>query len=291
MLDILQDGLQIGLQLDNNKDERYHPNRYLILNDDTTTVTPALIPPADMFVFISETCLPIQPLSYWSAQLDATVSYVNARQCTNKCNMYESQQFSQIRLMPHDCRWKADQWLALCRSHALAVLNIDNHLPEEERLWRRAIKQVRTSEEMYFPTALAILQLLKPDVSNDSGGNYNNSSTKKITSKSNSLINKENDRATAASVSPPIPTSMVATSLTTTTTPNVPAPAAAVVAAVEKRAVTYTDWPHGMWDPTSFTTKDLLDVTKTARTQGCLLARQFTGVVDVADWQRCCNNN
>jgi hypothetical protein len=130
-----------------------------------------------MFVFISETCLPIQPLSYWSAQLDATVSYVNARQCTNKCNMYERQQFSQIRLMPHDCRWKADQWLALCRSHALAVLNIDNHLPEEERLWRRAFKQVRTSEEMYFPTALAILQLLKPDVSNDSGGNYNNSST------------------------------------------------------------------------------------------------------------------
>jgi hypothetical protein len=299
MLDILHDGLQIGLQdnkdtttIKNITDERYHPKRYLIHNHGTTTA--AAIPPADMFVFISETCLPIQPLSHWLAQLDATVSYVNARHRSmpgTPRNKYELDQFDNIRLVPHDCRWKADQWLALCRSHALAVRNIDDHLPERDRLWCRGFWQVNASDEMYFPTALAILQLLKPDpeqYDQDHGSGNHNNSTTKITSKSNSINNQEPDRATA------VASTQVSTG-TATSTPSVPAPAAttaaaAAVVAVEKRPVTYTDWSQGMKNPTSFTTKDLVEVTTKARAQGCLIARKFTGVVDVTDWQRCCNN-
>jgi Core-2/I-Branching enzyme len=294
MLDILHDGLQIGRDGDGHgggddeddttaaaaaiiTDDRYHPKRYLITpttrpasssspsdndnnNNNNKTAAPpqaTKIPPADMFVFISETCIPIQPLSHWLRQLDATRSWVNGRHRTmagTPRNKYELDQFANMRLVPAECRWKADQWLALCRSHAIAVREIDNHLPEQDRLWRRGFHQVNASDEMYFPTALAILHLLQPDPDDN---NHDDD-------------NEEPTATTTATATPPKP------------------PAAA---AVEKRPVTYTDWSRGMKNPATFTNQDLAEVVTKARAQGCLVARKFTGDLTMADWEQFCNNS
>jgi Core-2/I-Branching enzyme len=255
MLDILHDGLQIGLET-SNTDERYHPKRYLIAPCNTSTDATAKngedidksavkIPPADMFVFISETCIPVHPLSHWIRALDASCSWLNARHRTmpgTPRNKYELDQFEGMRLVPGECRWKADQWMALCRSHAIAVREIDNHLPERDRLWRRGFHLVNASDEMYFPTALAVLQLLKPE-NNDEQQQPSSSST--------------NDATTAGTV--------------------------------KKRPVTYTDWSQGMKNPTSFTNKDLPTVVEKARAQGSLIARKFIDEISLTDWERLCN--
>jgi Core-2/I-Branching enzyme len=74
--------------------------------------------------------------------------------------MYERDQFRRIHnMIPDRCRWKADQWLLLSRRHALAIHQVDAHLPERDRLWT-AFSQVKASDEMYFPTALSLLGFL-----------------------------------------------------------------------------------------------------------------------------------
>lgn len=248
MLDILHDGLLIGNNHSTSVDPRYDPTRYLMTpleqaevsidesSKQTDTKEEAIpqskIPPADMFVFISETCLPIQPLNHWVETLDANRSWVNARNRETHGtprNKYELDQFAMIRMVPADCRWKADQWMALCRPHAIAVRQIDNHMPERERLWSKGFYQVNASDEMYFPTVLAVLQLLKQQAEEDDA------------------------------------------------------------ALVRKRPVTYTDWSQGMKNPATHTMEDLQQVTLKARAQGSLLARKFTGAIDLAEWERCCS--
>lgn len=192
------------------------------------------------------------------------VSWVNARNRNTPGtpkNMYERDQFSDIHRMVNGMyRWKADQWLVLSRRHALAVLHIDGHMMKTpaDQLWN-AFANINASDEMYFPTALAVLGILQEDnvvVVDSSAGKQPQDSDRE----------KTQIRAVAAS-------------------------------AVAKRAVTYTDWTEGMRNPATFVggPRDLAKVAALARKQGCLFARKFalqgplegshvTGQITVHDW-------
>jgi hypothetical protein len=94
------------------------------------------------------------------------VSWINARNCNTEGtpqNKYERDQFQDIhRMIPQSCRWKADQWTVLSRAHAAAILNIDQHMRPADQLWN-SYARINASDEMYFPTALAILGILKEE--------------------------------------------------------------------------------------------------------------------------------
>jgi hypothetical protein len=95
------------------------------------------------------------------------VSWINARNRNTPGtpqNKYERDQFQDIhRMVPQQCRWKADQWTVLSRAHAAAVLNIDQHMRQPaDQLWN-SFARINASDEMYFPTALAILGILKEE--------------------------------------------------------------------------------------------------------------------------------
>lgn len=48
----------------------------------------------------------------------------------------------------------------LSRPHAAAILNLDGHLPSIRHLWK-AFSGISASDEMFFPTALALLDILR----------------------------------------------------------------------------------------------------------------------------------
>jgi hypothetical protein len=62
-------------------------------------------------------------------------------------------------MIPQSCRWKADQWLLLSRPHAIAVTEVDAHMQPSDQLFH-SFSKVSASDEMYFPTALALLGIL-----------------------------------------------------------------------------------------------------------------------------------
>ena len=129
------------------------------------------------FVFASESCLPVVTLGEMELALfgprsaDLTTaggvaspydkSWVNARSTPN--NGYAQQlQWDAIRPadVPPALIWKADQWLVLARAHAAAVVGLPRRHLGGRPLWP-ALRRVRASDEMYFPTALAILGALR----------------------------------------------------------------------------------------------------------------------------------
>jgi Core-2/I-Branching enzyme len=112
------------------------------------------------------------------------VSWINARNLDTPgtpCNKYERDQFDHIhRMVPTRYRYKADQWMVLSRRHASAILHLDplpqqrrqefasqsrnhhgrNYRPLETAFWT-AFTRINASDEMYFPTALAVLRVLQ----------------------------------------------------------------------------------------------------------------------------------
>ena len=186
MVDLLAAGMEIGRSVnsDREKDERFTRRRYVI--DETL---PTEVPTVDKFIFISETCLPVTTLDECIHSLFAAtaterrlagqsttdpvtaapmanpweVSWVHARNRNTPGtprNKYERDQFCDIhRMIPQSLRWKADQWMVLSRPHAAAVLELDQHLRPHEQLWN-SYTRVNASDEMYFPTALAVLKIL-----------------------------------------------------------------------------------------------------------------------------------
>jgi hypothetical protein len=100
------------------------------------------------------------------SSLPNEVSWINARNRNTPGtpqNKYERDQFQDInRMVPQACRWKADQWTVLSRAHAAAVLNIDQHMRQADQLWN-SFARINASDEMYFPTALAVLGILKKE--------------------------------------------------------------------------------------------------------------------------------
>ena len=220
--------------------------------DDTGK--PASVPSKVTTTTPTDTAAEEQAVDPWD------ISWLNARHRNMEGtphNVYERDQFGNIhRMVPGICRWKADQWLLLSRKHAMAVLNMDRHMPPKDELWN-AFANVNASDEMYFPTALSILGILQQDgvdtapVPPPAAG---------------SAYDYEDGR----SASDPVPT------------PN--------PKEVEKRPVTYTDWSEGMRNPTSFSNvRELTQVATAARQKGCLMARKFVLATDgpaisVDDW-------
>lgn len=113
----------------------------------------------DRFVFLSESCLPLCTMKEVETAFYAKeASWLNARNSPN--NGYAKQlQWDQMGpSMPRNKICKADQWVMLIRSHAKAVIGIP--LGIGEPLWPQ-FRGTKASDELYFPTALALLGILK----------------------------------------------------------------------------------------------------------------------------------
>mmetsp|Transcript_12425 Transcript_12425/g.16579 ORF Transcript_12425/g.16579 Transcript_12425/m.16579 type:complete len:629 (+) Transcript_12425:268-2154(+) len=139
------------------------------------------------FLFVSETCIPITTLAQVEKALfgdgDETTqnshplngmnkSWLKARSTPN--NGYARQkQWDCVRAqdVPSKHIWKADQWIVLTREHAMAVCRTLPHFindqrrggrrpPQQQELWEY-FRQMTASDEIYFPTALSILGILK----------------------------------------------------------------------------------------------------------------------------------
>jgi hypothetical protein len=259
MLDLLEDAVKIGNE--DQKDMRFAASRYLVrrpavpIEDDTDET----IPPVDQFLFISETCLPVcTAQEVFEKVKDTTVSWVNARHRNAEGtpqNKYEDDQFAGIsRRIPGQFRWKADQWLLLSRNHALQILTMDRpHIHPRHQLWQN-FRNINASDEMYFPTTLALLGLLRYAADGEDTQKARSSSDGDETARSGSISHDRDEL-------------------------NAPEP----VHLVLKTPVTYTDWTEGMRNPASFTKgiADFRRIARLARNQGCLVARKFAPFIAV----------
>eukprot|EP00523_Entomoneis_sp_CCMP467_P016025 CAMPEP_0168781402 /NCGR_PEP_ID=MMETSP0725-20121227/8617_1 /TAXON_ID=265536 /ORGANISM="Amphiprora sp., Strain CCMP467" /LENGTH=643 /DNA_ID=CAMNT_0008831277 /DNA_START=50 /DNA_END=1977 /DNA_ORIENTATION=+ len=310
MVDLLRQAHLIGTTHDERylkeqQDPRFSNKRFLVNVNENDTSVMETIPPVDKFLFISETCLPVQTLPEFAQAFFGPpdlyrnmetvvisepsrsnndnsdndkkepkmglkrpdpdqptpweVSWVNAKNRNSPNtprNKYESDQFATVHRMIHGhYRWKADQWCALSRPHATALVNIDNHYAStyNDQLWKTGFYNVSASDEMYIPCCLAVLQILLSDVP---------------------LSQNPNNPASAKVTAPPLQLRQVA-----------------------QRAVTYTDWSEGMRNPLSFFQgpTDLHKICRAARHQGSLVARKFTlqrspddpvtGTIEVEEWK------
>lgn len=164
MLDVLHESLQIGTAVPPIRDERFSTRRFLVTTT-TTSCDDKDIPPVDKFIFVSETCLPVSTLQEVKTALFCTngqlidESWVNASSVPN--NGYARQlQFEKVDpVVPKQCVYKADQWMVLSRGHAVAVMELDRHLPRGASLWQCFV-ETKASDELYFPTALALLGIV-----------------------------------------------------------------------------------------------------------------------------------
>ena len=160
-------------------------------DDDEDDDDACVLPPVDRFVYVSESCLPVTTLkecamALFGPKTTATRSFsregkeddgdgdddddpryekswVRARSTPN--NGYAKQlQWDAIRECDVPARyvWKADQWVVLTRSHAEAIssLTAGRYLDGHRTLWH-AFRNVRASDEMYVPTALSILGVIR----------------------------------------------------------------------------------------------------------------------------------
>lgn len=192
--------------------------------------------------------------------MDNTVSWVNARHRKDPGtpkNFYENDQFGLIhRRIPGQYRWKADQWALLCRNHASQIIGIDRpHIPFKYHLWH-SYSDINASDEMYIPTSLALLGLLRFTSQGED--------TQALRGLSETPKNDGKPGSTSAA-------------------PAVVATPSNTFEFVKKRPVTYTDWSEGMRNPVTFTkgVTDLKKVARLAREKGCLVARKFAPFVPI----------
>jgi Core-2/I-Branching enzyme len=199
MLSLLMQGMKIGQPRrtssgnnpaggapDPHDDPRFSPNRHVIRpgppgeakegEEQSSSSKLPNPPPVDAFIFISETCLPVRTLDECVREIFAArgassssswVAARNRRTPGTPRNKYEVDQFGDIhRMVPGQYRWKADQWLLLCREHASAILSVDRHMRPPDQLWNSFVK-VSASDEMYFPTVMGVLGVISDDPAND----------------------------------------------------------------------------------------------------------------------------
>eukprot|EP00339_Tiarina_fusa_P022080 CAMPEP_0117053282 /NCGR_PEP_ID=MMETSP0472-20121206/36841_1 /TAXON_ID=693140 ORGANISM="Tiarina fusus, Strain LIS" /NCGR_SAMPLE_ID=MMETSP0472 /ASSEMBLY_ACC=CAM_ASM_000603 /LENGTH=624 /DNA_ID=CAMNT_0004768253 /DNA_START=206 /DNA_END=2076 /DNA_ORIENTATION=+ len=308
MLDLLQSGLKIGHC--KQKDMRFSANRFLarrpLVPLDSEEEIDDSIPPVDQFLYVSETCLPVvSAQEMFELASDTTVSWVNARHRRDPDtpkNAYENDQFGNInRRIPGQYRWKADQWVLLCRHHAQQIMNMDRpHIPPKHQLWQ-SFREINASDEMYIPTCLAMLGWLRfasdgEDTQKSRSGTHDgrrgrsdSNSTDERGGRSNSNDDRRGgDRTPHKDEKTP-----------TDAASNDSKP----VQRVLKRPVTYTDWSEGMRNPATFINgmSDFKRVSRLARKKGCLVARKFapfaavpgvsaadqkvTGEITVEEWK------
>ncbi|KAG7356076.1 core-2/I-branching enzyme [Nitzschia inconspicua] len=278
MLDLLQESLKIGKCT--QTDKRFSANRFLIRVPPTfqECEDDSKIPPADHFLFISETCLPVATApEFFSKIANVAVSWVNARhrrQEDTPKNKYEDDQFAGInRRIPGQYRWKADQWVLLSRRHASLIIELDRpQIPQKHQLWQ-SFREINASDEMYFPTALALLGFLRYTKDGDD------------TQKSRAVVPNPSGASGAVSETAMKPTSSSGLTLDTGNGTAATSDGTGVASAVTNknesillRPVTYTDWTQGMKNPAMFCNgpKDLKRVSRLARGIGCLVARKFS---------------
>lgn len=296
MLDLLQDAMKIGR--DKQEDTRFSASRYLVrrpnLPSGVSEEQDDKIPPVDQFLYISETCLPVATAQdVFDTVKDTTVSWVNACHRNDEGtpkNLYENDQFAGInRRIKGQYRWKADQWILLCRNHASMILDIDRpHIPPKHQLWQ-SFRDINASDEMYFPTCLSVLGLLRFSADGQDTQRSRSNSQADSRGRSDSSADDPSGRNNHASGS-------VNSQENQQSSPP--------VHVVLKRPVTYTDWSEGMRNPASFTKglSDFKRVAQLARKNGCLVARKFalsvavpgvakedqkvTGQITVEEWQQ-----
>ena len=247
MLDLLSAGLKIGNMSEN--DPRFTPDRFVIHGPSGDVK----VPPVDQFLYISETCLPVATAQEFFDVMDNTVSWVNARHRKDEGtpkNAYEGDQFSLInRKIPGQYRWKADQWVLLCRNQASQIMGIDRpHIVHKYHLWR-SYAEINASDEMYIPTTLALLGFLRFTTTGEDTQRLRGIAT--------------NDKGDKPSAEPATPQN--------------------TFEFVKKRPVTYTDWSQGARNPATFAKgmADFRKVSRLARARGCLVARKFAPLIIV----------
>jgi len=274
MLDLLQDALKIGSS-DNSSDKRFCASRYLIrspssFNDSEST--PSAIPPVDHFLFISESCLPVVTApELFSTISDPNISWLNARHRAEEDtpkNKYEDDQFAGInRRIPGQYRWKGDQWVLLSKRHASSIIGMDRPFKRPvHQLWQ-SFRNINASDEMFFPTALALLgdlRYTKNGYDTQKGRSREEESSSQDGAPSNAAVQKQGN-----SENDPNSTSADTSSTTPSLTPQ--------NQCIVLKPVTYTDWTEGMRNPATFSNgpKDFSRVGRIARNMGCLVARKF----------------
>jgi hypothetical protein len=299
MLDLLQDGLNIGNK--NTKqceDKRFDASRYLVrspssfIAENNNDGICKNIPPVDQFLFVSESCLPVVTASeFFSRTTDPTVSWLNASHRSQEGipkNKYEDDQFACInRRVPGQYRWKGDQWVLLSRRHASKIVGMDRpHIPPKHQLWQ-SYRHINASDEMFFPTALALLGELRY--------NKDGHDTQKGRSRDEELSSQTGERGESSSSSTGVLSSpkkasnneAASNDEARSTADSGSSPSAAVPIIKNEciilKPVTYTDWSQGMKNPALFTRgeTDLKRVSKLARNKGCLMARKFATHISV----------
>mmetsp|Transcript_23179 Transcript_23179/g.54809 ORF Transcript_23179/g.54809 Transcript_23179/m.54809 type:complete len:609 (+) Transcript_23179:119-1945(+) len=302
MLDLLQDGLKIGNDLHNNtkyEDKRFCASRYLVRSPpsfNTAEWTTSKIPPVDQFLFISESCIPVVTAPEFFFKItNSNVSWLNARhraEDDTPKNKYEDDQFAGInRRIPGQYRWKGDQWVLLSKRHASSIIGMDRPFkPPKYQLWQ-SFRNINASDEMFFPTALALLG----DLRYTKDGH----DTQKGRNRSEESFHEGNITSNASGKSGTINETDSATNPSTATKPS----SSPKNQSILLKPVTYTDWTEGMRNPRTFSNgpADLRCVCKLARGMGCLAARKFvtslkipgipsehakpTGLISVEEWE------
>jgi len=257
MLDLLQDALKIG-NSDNTavqEDKRFCPSRFVVRTPPSFDASKP-IPPVDQFLYISESCMPVVTAKELFTKIsDPNFSWLNARHRTEEetpKNKYEDDQFAGInRRIPGQYRWKGDQWVLLARRHASSIIGMDRPFkPAKHQLWQ-SFRNINASDEMFFPTALALLG----DLRYTKCGNDTQMGRK-----------RDEESSQDGGQQPPNPPA--------DPPENTPPPKNSLICL---KPVTYTDWTEGMKNPALFTkgAVDLRRVGKIARDMGCLVARKF----------------
>lgn len=196
--------------------------------------------------------------------LDAEKSWIKAINKPN--NGYARQlQWDAVFAIPQDKIWKADQWITLTRHHAWPILSLvndavqsiqkevqtfrgdsgSNRNPSRNRIqiapWQ-CFRKVKASDEMYFPTMMALL----------------------------GIINEGQSEAKVEQKSENSPEAQESTTMDSSASNE-----------VADRRVTYCDWSMNARNPETFivsTDGDLSElkrVVQLAREEGCLFARKI----------------
>lgn len=205
--------------------------------------------------------------------------------------------------------------MVLSRPHASAVANIDAHLPPQAQLWN-SFSKISASDEMYFPTALAVLQIIQdPKVvsrlrerqQQQKSGSMDGKSGKSSEDVGEELDHKKDEESGDKNEGDfKEENGAAADDAETTTETKKPGPTVESLSpAVLFKSVTYTDWSEGMRNPKSFFRgpSDLRTVSQLARQQGSIFARKFilcpptddsrgkdpqdlSGYISVEDWKQ-----
>ena len=122
------------------------------------------------FCFASESCVPIMNASKVLAAFPkdpsvSTESWLNYMWRANNGYAQKGQFEVLEKGIPSDCICKADQWCMLSRQHALMVLSLQNKLLSHENCKSlvKLFKNVKASDEMYVPVAMALLGIIRKD--------------------------------------------------------------------------------------------------------------------------------